>query len=65
MLFRSTHRCPNCESDSLIVREVNSFELNTGDFYCHSVKAHDSDAEVKCLDCNWTGRRDDFDEQEE
>lgn len=31
---------------------------NTGELYCHSVKAHDAEAEARCLECGWTGRRD-------
>ena len=58
------HTCPNCDSDNLIVREVTSFYLNTGKYFCQSVKQHDSDAQVACLDCHWGGERKDFKEQD-
>jgi len=34
--------------------------VNTGDHYCHSVKAHDDDAKARCLDCGWAGARSDL-----
>ena len=61
----TVYTCPNCESDELVVRSVTSYNFNTGDFFCHSVKTHDSDAEVACLDCGWVGQRQDFKEQNE
>lgn len=51
------YRCPNCNSENLIVREETSFKMNTMEFYCHSKKAHDSDANVTCIDCWWEGTR--------
>lgn len=50
-------RCPECESDNLIVSEVFSYYLNTGDFFCHSVKSHDFDAQVECMSCGWKSIR--------
>ena len=51
--------CPECGCDGLLVYEKTSWDVNTGEFYCHSVKAHDSNAEVRCQDnaCNWVGQR--------
>lgn len=51
------YKCPDCESPDLIVTEETAFYLNGMHYFCHSVKAHDSDAKVKCLDCNWEGFR--------
>jgi len=48
--------CPECGSQKVVVIEETMFMVNTGDHYCCSVKAHDSDATAKCLDCNWTGK---------
>ena len=53
-------RCPECGTDMVIVREVRSVMANTFEHYCHSVKAHDSNAEAACLDCSWTGERKDL-----
>ena len=61
----TTKRCPECESDDLLVRAVTSYNFNTGEFYCHSVKTHDSDAEVQCQDCDWKGCVGEFEEDEE
>lgn len=49
--------CPNCQSENVIVRAETSYFVNSGDFYCHSVKTHDGDAKSMCLDCNWGGQR--------
>ena len=49
--------CPECSSDEVIVREVRSVDANTFEHWCHSVKAHDSDAEAWCRKCDWTGIR--------
>lgn len=51
------HTCPECDSNNLIVTEETAFYLNGMHYFCHSVKAHDSDAKVECLDCNWKGFR--------
>lgn len=55
------YRCPSCGSDDLLVYEQIAWVLNTGEFYCHAVKAHDSDAEVSCqhTSCNWVGELED------
>lgn len=55
--------CPSCDSDDVIVRAVTSYKVNGGDFYCHSVKTHDSNAQVTCLDCDWDGQLDELKEQ--
>ena len=50
--------CPECGSEEILAYEQTSFMVNTGEFYCHSVKAHDDDAKTRCMRCEWTGRRD-------
>lgn len=32
------YHCQDCGSDDLLVYEMTAWELNTGDFFCHSVK---------------------------
>lgn len=49
--------CPECGTDEVVVYEEHAIMVNTLDHYCHSVKAHDSDAKVRCLHCDWTGHR--------
>jgi len=49
--------CPDCSSNRIAVTEETMFMVNTGEHYCHSVKAHDTDAKVLCLYCRWTGQR--------
>ena len=49
--------CPECESSEVAVTEETMWMVNTGDHYCHSIKAHDSDAIVACLKCKWEGQR--------
>ena len=53
----STLHCPKCGSGDVIVRAVTSYMVNTDEFFCHSVKTHDSDAGAMCLKCNWEGER--------
>lgn len=53
--------CPECgESGGLIVRAVTSYYVDNGEFFCHSVKPQDDNAEVKCLKCLWEGQRRDL-----
>jgi len=54
------YKCPECENEELLVREVETYYLNTGFFFCNSVKAHDSEAEVFCMECDWKGTRKDL-----
>ena len=49
--------CPACASRGVTVTEETKWMVNTGAHYCHSVKAHDCDAKVECLDCGWAGER--------
>jgi transcription elongation factor Elf1 len=49
--------CPECQSERVAVTAEQMWMVNTGDHYCHSVKTHDSDAVVDCLDCSWQGMR--------
>ena len=51
-------KCPKCGSLEVATAAEQMFMVNTGDHYCHSVKAHDDNAKATCLDCRWTGRRD-------
>ena len=55
--------CPDCGTDQVIVYEKHAVMANTYEHYCHSVKAHDDDAEALCLKCEWTGKREDLGEQ--
>lgn len=48
--------CPACGSEKVTLRAETSYMANTGDFFCHSVKTHDSDATSTCLDCDWIGK---------
>ena len=52
--------CPQCGSAKVTVTEETKWMVNTGEHYCHSVKAHDSDAKVACLKCDWDGARRDL-----
>jgi ADP-ribose pyrophosphatase YjhB (NUDIX family) len=49
--------CPNCNSTDLLVYEKTAYVLNTLEHWCHSVKAHDNEAECYCRDCDWEGNR--------
>lgn len=50
-------KCPECDSENLLVYEISAFYINTMEFFCHSSKAHDNDAQCRCLDCGWEGKR--------
>jgi transcription elongation factor Elf1 len=54
------YTCPMCNSDRITVTEEHVIMINTLEHYCHSVKAHDSDAKVSCLECNWSGIKQDL-----
>jgi primosomal protein N' len=58
-----TLACPNCENEMVLVHEETCFDVNTGEFYCHSVKAHDPDAKAQCNACGWVGERKDLKEK--
>jgi len=49
--------CPICDCDNLFVTTETTYNLNSGEFYCHSVKAFDGCAKVACRNkyCNWVG----------
>ena len=49
--------CPHCESERVVVTDEHQFMVNTDEHYCHSVKTHDTDAKVTCLECWWEGTR--------
>lgn len=52
--------CPECESDQVTTQHHQSFMVNTGEHYCHSMKTQDSDSPADCLDCGWNGQRKDL-----
>ncbi len=50
--------CPDCGgTDRLFVSAVDLYKVNSGEFYCHSAKTHDDDAEVTCFACDWHGEQ--------
>jgi predicted Zn-ribbon and HTH transcriptional regulator len=49
--------CPECESEEVTVAEIQRFMVNTNEHWCFSVKAHDSNAPARCIDCAWEGER--------
>ena len=51
-------KCPKCGGDKVTVSHKQRVMANTGEHYCHSVKAHDAGSESTCLECQWIGRRD-------
>ena len=57
-----TLTCPECGSTEVAVTAEQMFMVNTGEHYCHSVKAQDSDAQATCLACRWKGQRQDLKE---
>lgn len=52
--------CPACGSEEVIVRAVTSYMVNSGEFYCHTIKTHDSGAKTGCLKCYWEGELSDL-----
>lgn len=55
--------CPECGSDKVTTEHHQMFMVNTGDHYCHSVKAYDWDSPATCLECRWTGERNQLQER--
>ena len=55
-------RCPECGSSKVLVYEKTAFWVNTMEYYCNTVKQHDSDAECRCNECDWVGKREDMKE---
>lgn len=55
--------CPECGSHELLVYATTAYKLNTDEFFCHSVKTHDENAECRCMDCDWHGVRRDIDKE--
>lgn len=51
-----TLTCPDCGSDEVTLTSEQSFMANTGEYYCESVKIHDSISTATCLNCWWVGR---------
>ncbi len=52
--------CPECGSEKVTTAHIQTFMVNTGEHYCHSVKTQDPDSPAGCLDCHWQGRRDEL-----
>ena len=54
--------CPECGSTEVTTAHIQTFMVNTGDHYCHSVKTHDSDSPARCTvyGCSWEGERKDL-----
>lgn len=53
----ATLTCPACGSDKVATASEQLFMVNSGKYYCESVKPHDADARATCLDCPWDGKR--------
>ena len=58
-----TYHCPECGRTKVTTEHHQMFMVNGGEHYCHSMKTLDSDSPATCLDCRWTGRRDQLKEQ--
>ena len=59
---KTYHKCPECGGVDILVYEKTAWKLGADgdfDFYCHSVKLQDSDAEAVCHEryCGWKGER--------
>ncbi len=59
----STIKCPRCHSSEVLVYEEISYWINTGERFCSFVKAHDKKAKVRCMQCDWEGKRRDVEKQ--
>lgn len=55
-----TYTCPNYDSEQVTVGHLQTFMVNTGEHWCHSIKTHDSDSPATCLECWWEGERKDL-----
>ena len=55
-----TLKCPHCESAQVTLTSEQAWLANTGEYWCETVKTHDSDAKATCLDCWWVGRHDEL-----
>ena len=50
--------CPECDSEDILVYSMTSYKVNKDmEYFCESVKPHDSDAPAHCMDCRWEGIR--------
>lgn len=52
-----TLNCPECGSDEILVYEETAWKINEFEYYCQTVKLHDSDAKARCQACNWVGKQ--------
>lgn len=57
--------CPRCGSDEVTLAHIQTFMANTGDHFCHSTKVQDPDSPARCLGCDWTGVREELQEDSE
>lgn len=46
---------PECRSSRVTSQYHQTFMVNTGEHYCHSMKTHDPESPSRCLDCSWSG----------
>lgn len=50
--------CPKCDTEDILVYSVTSYEVNKNmEYFCETVKPHDSDAPARCMQCQWEGIR--------
>ena len=52
--------CPACDSERVMTTSEQLFNANNGTYYCEAVKPGDNDSKAVCVDCRWTGRRDEL-----
>lgn len=58
----TNYTCQECGTNKLLVYEETAYFVNSGEFFCHSTKSHDSDAKIACYDCSWKGLQQDLKE---
>jgi predicted RNA-binding Zn-ribbon protein involved in translation (DUF1610 family) len=49
--------CPDCGDEEVLVSSIQTWNANTDEYWCESVKPTDSDSPAKCLNCGWNGER--------
>lgn len=52
-----TLRCPECNSENVVLMASQWWSANTGELFCHYTKTHDLGTNAKCITCDWEGRR--------
>jgi len=63
-MSKDTLVCPECSSDNVTVGHLQTFMVNTGEHFCHSIKTHDDISPATCLECWWEGTRIQLKEQQ-